>query len=73
MKVYCGIDLHAKVSQVCVIDQDGEVLLNRQVKNVLAEILALLAPYGTGVLVAVESTFNWYWLVPRDAQGWTTS
>lgn len=69
MKVYCGIDLHAKVSQVCVIDQDGEVLLNRQVKNVLAEILALLVPYGTGVLVAV----NWYWLVPRDAQGWTTS
>ncbi len=63
MKVYCGIDLHAKVSQVAVMDGEGKVLLNRQVRNVLAEILALLAPYGPGIHVAVESTFNWYWLV----------
>lgn len=63
MRVYCGIDLHAKVSQVAVMDQEGEVLVNRQVKNSVPGILELLAPYGPGIHVAVESTFNWYWLV----------
>ena len=63
MQVYCGIDLHAKVSQVAVMNQEGEVLVNRQVKNCVADILDLLAPYGKGIPVAVESTFNWYWLV----------
>jgi len=61
--VYCGIDLHAKVSQVAVVDEKGDVLVNRQVKNVLSDVLAVLAPYGEGIPVAVESTFNWYWLV----------
>ena len=63
MTVYCGIDLHAKVSQVAVIDDEGGVLVNRQVKNVLSNVLAILAPFGKGIPVAVESTFNWYWLV----------
>ena len=28
MQMYCGIDLHARVSQVCVIDESGEVRVN---------------------------------------------
>ncbi|HVN33179.1 MAG TPA: IS110 family transposase [Thermoanaerobaculaceae bacterium] len=63
MGFYCGIDLHARVSQVAVMNPQGEVVLNRQVPNVLADVLALLAPYGPGIHIAVESTFNWYWLV----------
>jgi transposase len=63
MTVYCGVDLHAKVSQVAVMDERGRVLLNRQVKNSIGHVLELLAPYGEGIPVAVESTFNWYWLV----------
>jgi transposase len=63
MGVYCGIDLHAKVSQVAVLDEEGRVLLNRKIKNHLEEILGVLAPYGPGIHIAVESTFNWYWLV----------
>jgi transposase len=63
MEVYCGIDLHAKVSQVAVVDEEGKVLLNRQTPNRIEGVLALLAPYGPGIHVAVESTFNWYWLV----------
>jgi hypothetical protein len=30
MSVYVGIDVHRKRSQVAVINQDGEVLVNRQ-------------------------------------------
>jgi transposase len=63
MRVYCGVDLHAKRSQVCVIDDRGEVLVNRRVANRLEEILEVLAPFGTGIPTAVESTFNWYWVV----------
>jgi transposase len=33
MSVYVGIDVHRKRSQVAVIDQDGQVLANRNVPN----------------------------------------
>jgi transposase len=63
MEVYCGIDLHSRRSQVCVIDGDGKVLVNRKVPNRIEDILRVLEPFGKGIPVAVESTFNWYWLV----------
>src|SRR5207247_2135827 len=39
MSVYVGIDVHRKRSQVAVIDQSGEVLVNRNVPNGVAPIL----------------------------------
>ena len=39
MSVYVGIDVHRKRSQVAVIDQDGEVLANRNVTNGVEPIL----------------------------------
>lgn len=64
MGFYCGIDLHAKQSQICVIDQEGRKVLERKrVPNQLEVILALLEPFRAGLKVVVESTFNWYWLV----------
>lgn len=55
---YCGIDLHAKVSQVAVMDEEAEVLLNHQTPNRIDGIHALLAPFGRGIHIAVESAFN---------------
>jgi len=66
MKHYVGIDLHARTLQLCVIDAEkGERILERaRVANRLPEILELLEPFKEGELsIAVESTFNWYWLV----------
>ena len=64
MRFYCGIDLHARTSQICVIDDEvRKVLEKRKVPNELAAILELLEPFGEGLSVVVESTFNWYWLV----------
>lgn len=63
MRMYCGIDLHARSSQVCVIDEAGEVQLNRKVPNRLEGIVSELEAFDAPVSVAVESTFNWYWLV----------
>lgn len=47
-----------------VIDQEDRCVLETRVGNDLAVTLRLLAPYRDSLQgVAVESTFNWYWLV----------
>jgi transposase len=61
--MYCGIDLHATSMQICVIDGDLNRLLERNIRNDLATVLALLKPFRKGLSILVESTFNWYWLV----------
>ncbi len=64
MALYCGIDLHAKDHMVVVIDRNDEVILERRLPNELAPTLRALKPFRTKLeAVAVESTFNWYWLV----------
>jgi hypothetical protein len=30
---YCGIDLHAEYSQICVLDEDGEVMETSRVRT----------------------------------------
>lgn len=62
MGYYCGIDLGAKRSQVCIIDDDQKVLVNRKVANDIDKIHGLIRPHGQ-VPTVVESTFNWYWIV----------
>jgi transposase len=64
MSLYCGIDLHANNSYVVVSDPDDVVVLGQRYPNDLGRILGALEPYREEVAgVAVESTFNWYWLV----------
>ncbi len=60
---YCGIDLHARNCQLCIIDDEGQKCAEEKMRNNLAEILDFLAPFGTDVSIAIESTLNWYWLV----------
>jgi transposase len=64
MNKYSGIDLHSNNCVVVVTDEDDRICCERRVPNELAKILALLEPFrGELVAIAVESTFNWYWLV----------
>jgi transposase len=63
MSFYCGIDLSARDSHVCVIDQQLIRLIDQKVKNDLQLISCLLEPYKADLQIVVESTFNWYWLV----------
>ncbi len=30
---YCGIDLHAEQSQICILDEDGEVMETSRVRT----------------------------------------
>jgi transposase len=51
---------------VVVIDDRDRRLLERRVPNDLDATLNALAPFKADLLaVAVESTYNWYWLVDR--------
>lgn len=45
MKYYCGLDLSARDCQVCVIDDDLEILVQKKVKNDLSKITELLEPF----------------------------
>lgn len=61
-KYYCGIDLHAKQMYVCVVDDDGKVLLHRNIATDKELFLSVIAPYREDLVVAVECMFCWYWL-----------
>ena len=64
MALYCGIDLHSRDSWLAVLDEGLKVVQEAKVGNDLEAILHVLKPYREDLEgVAVESTFNWYWLV----------
>jgi transposase len=64
MKLYAAFDLHSSNSYVAVIDEGGKRILAKKVANDPEQILTALAPHRKRIAaVAVESTYNWYWLV----------
>jgi transposase len=64
MRWYCGIDLHSNNSVVVVIDEADRIVYRRRLPNELGKVLEALEPYRAELGgVAVESTYNWYWLV----------
>jgi len=64
MSHYCGIDLHSNNHVVVVIDERDKRVLDKRLSNDLSLTLEVLSPYQETLRgVAVESTFNWYWLV----------
>jgi transposase len=63
MSVYVGIDVHRKRSQVAVVDQDGEVLTNRNVPNGVEPILKVIGGLPPGTPAAFEAAFGTGWLV----------
>lgn len=64
MELYAGIDLHASNSYIGIIDSSEKRILGRRYPNDREQILNALSPYQKDLVgIAVESTFNWYWLV----------
>jgi transposase len=63
-KLYAGLDLHKNNVFCGLIDQEGKPIYRRRLPAELPVILAALQPYRPQLqAIAVESTFNWYWLV----------
>lgn len=64
MTLYGAIDLHSNNGVVVLLDDQDRVVYERRLANDLAVVLRELAPYRKNVqAIAVESTYNWYWLV----------
>ena len=63
-KVMAGIDLHSNNLVVGITDTDGKRLASKRLPCELKEVDKFLAPFKRRLdQVAVESTYNWYWLV----------
>ncbi|MDJ0863510.1 MAG: IS110 family transposase [Gammaproteobacteria bacterium] len=64
MKLYGAIDLHSNNSVLMLIDRQDKVRFQGRLPNEASYILETLRPYRPQLQgLAVESTFNWYWLV----------
>jgi len=64
LKLYAGIDLHGNNVVIAVMDQDGKRIAQGKVGCDLEEVVGFLRPFKARLqAMAVESTFNWYWLV----------
>ena len=59
---YGGIDRHARSMYVCLLSQEGEIVLHRNMKVGPEPFLQAVAPSREGLVVAVEYLFTWYWL-----------
>ena len=64
MALYCGIDLHSRDCWLAILDDRLKVVHEAKVSNDLDDLLLILDPYREDLEgIAVESTYNWYWLV----------
>ena len=64
MKIMTGIDLHSNNALCGLMDERGRRVLHKKLPCQLPAILDVLEPYKERIAqVAVESTYNWYWLV----------
>jgi transposase len=62
MRMYVGMDVHRKRSQVALVDEHGGQLLNRNLANDSAELTSLLGRLEPGTPVAFEAAYGWGWL-----------
>jgi len=64
MSLYCGIDLHSNNQVICVINEKDKPLLEVRLENKAELVIKALSRYKKRLKgIAVESTYNWYWLV----------
>ncbi len=64
MRLYTAFDLHSNNSYLGIIDENGTRIYKRKLQNDPARIIETLKPFKTDIAgIAIESTYNWYWLV----------
>ena len=61
-RFYAGVDLHARALFLVVLDQDGRVVVARNLPAAPEPFLRAVAPFRDGLLVACECMHCWYWL-----------
>ena len=62
--LFAGIDLHSNNLVIGIVDQNGRRLRHQKLNCDLHEVVMFLEPFKARFKsLAVESTYNWYWLV----------
>jgi transposase len=63
-ELYAGCDLHGNNNFIGVVDGEGKRVFNKKLPNDLLVVRETLRPFKEDLVgVAVESTYNWYWIV----------
>ena len=72
-KYYCGIDLHAKSMYMCIQDQNGKVLVHKNIRTSPEYFLKVIKPYREDLIVIKTLSKNMgkekhylYWLLNWD-------
>ena len=63
MQYEFGIDLPARDSYLCIIDEKDRIQLREKAPNDLETIIRMLDRFCPRPAVVVEATPNWYWLI----------
>src|SRR5208283_4409762 len=64
VKCMAGIDLHSNNLFCAIVDMAGKRVFEKKLPCHLESVLAALKPFKKRLeKIAVESTYNWYWLV----------
>ena len=67
-KFYCGIDLHTSKMYLCILNQEGDTVLHRNIKTNPETFLRLIKPFRENIVVCAECMFTWYWLADLCAE-----
>src|SRR4051812_25121107 len=63
-RLMAGIDLHSNNLFCGIVNQDGKRIFEKRLPCELKSVLGALKPFRKRLeTIAVESTYNWYWLV----------
>jgi transposase len=63
-QLFAGIDLHSNNLVIGIVDQEGRRIKDQRLACDLKLVTGFLKPYRKRLKgLAVESTYNWYWLV----------
>ena len=61
-RFYAGIDLHARTLHLCILDQAGTVVCDKNLPAKPDALLRALAPFRDDLVLAAECMFAWYWV-----------
>ena len=63
-----AFDVHKSYTQVCVENEQGEIVLEKRIGQKRGVFVEFLKQFAPDTPVALETTYNWYWIVNEIEQ-----
>jgi hypothetical protein len=61
-RFYCGIDLHARSMHVCILEEAGKIVFDKNLPSRPESLLRAIELFRDGLVIGVECMFAWYWV-----------